>query len=578
MAYSNRRIAILRLSNRYSILPTGFVNSDHPQSSLNAGRQLTYAAEMWPEEIAVAVQKRSGNSFQYEQATFRELEDDSNLLAEGLLNMGMQPGMRVVLMVRPGIDFLSLFFGMLKAGLVVILIDPGMGRKNLIQCLALCKPEGFIAIPLVHAIRTFLPGKFPDAKHFVTVGWRWFWGGTTLAALRKRTPGQIELPTTQGGDPAAIIFTTGSTGPPKGVLYRHENFAKQATEVRDHYEIQPGEIDVAGFPLFVLFNVGMGVTTVLPDMDFTRPASVKPAHFLAAVGDFNATQSFGSPALWNTIAAHCEKTGDRLPTVRRVMTAGAPVAPLLIERVKKVIHPDGEIYTPYGATESLPVASISGADVLAETAAATNAGKGVCVGSRFPGIDWKIIEINDGPITKIGEVREVSRGEIGEIMVAGEVVTTEYVTGGDHNALHKVADGDRIWHRIGDVGYLDAQDRFWFCGRKSHRVTTPEGVLFTIQVEAIFNNHPHVYRSALVGVGAAGEQRPIVVIEPLPEHFPTTNSQRERLIGELTTLAQQDENARHVQTILIHKSLPVDIRHNSKIFREQLVKWAERRL
>lgn len=552
------------------------MNHDLFSTELNAGRQLTHAAQQWPDQLAVAVQKRSGGKFTYHEATFRELEEDSNRLARGMLDMGMTPGMRVVLMVKPGVDFLSLFFGMLKAGLVVILIDPGMGRKNLIDCLALCNPDGFVAVPLVHAIRVFLPGRFPNAKCHVTAGWRWFWGGETLDGLRKKPGDSGDLPATLGSDPAAIIFTTGSTGPPKGVLYRHANFARQSTEIQTYYNVQPGEVDVAGFPLFVLFNAGMGVTTILPDMDFTRPANVDPAHFLAAVRDYNATQSFGSPALWNTIARHCEKTGEQLPGVKRVMTAGAPVAPHVLERVKAVIHPQGEIYTPYGATESLPVASISGGDVLSETAAATKLGRGVCVGSRFPGIEWKVIEIDDGPISDIANVREVASGEIGELMVAGEVVTTNYVTGGNHNELHKVADGDRVWHRMGDVGYFDDRQRFWFCGRKSHRVTTAEGVLYTIPVEAIFNNHPHVYRSALVGVGEAGEQRAAVVVEPWPEHFPHSQSAKDDLISQLRELADADDNARRVEAIAIHKSLPVDIRHNSKIFREQLVEWVAR--
>lgn len=544
----------------------------------NVGRQLTEAALLWPDQIAVAVQKKRRGKFEYQTATFRELEDDSTLLAEGMIEMGMKPGMRIVLMVRPGVDFLSLFFGMLKAGLTVILIDPGMGRKNLIRCLSLCNPDGFVALSIVHAVRVLMQRKFPNARFHVTAGRRWFWGGKTLAGLRARTPGLVPLPTTKGSDPAAIIFTTGSTGPPKGVLYRHENFAKQSTEIRDYYDVQPGEIDVAGFPLFVLFNVGMGVTTVLPDMDFTRPASVDPTHFLAAVRDHQATQSFGSPALWNTIARHCEKTGDSLPTVRRILTAGAPVPPHVLERVKGVIHPDGDIHTPYGATESLPVASIAASTVLAETAGATSEGKGTCVGGKFPGMSWKTIAISDEPLANIDDVQEIAPGEIGELMVSGDVVTTAYVTGGDHNEMHKVADGDRIWHRMGDVGYFDDQQRFWFCGRKSHRVTTDQGVLFTIPVEAIFNNHPAVYRSALVGVGETGQQTPHLVVEPWPEHFPKAENDRQKLLDELRQLADENDNAKQVNQIFIRQSLPVDIRHNSKIFREELRVWVASQL
>src|SRR5437016_5845244 len=168
--------------------------------------------------------------------------------------MGIKPGTRLVLMVPPSIDFISLVFAMFKAGVVTVLIDPGMGRSNLIRCLAECEPEGFIGIPLAQAVRTLLRSRFSKAKFNVTVGRRWFWGGKTIAQLRARQPNADFQPAnTNSNDPAAIIFTTGSTGPPKGVLYRHGNFNTQADEIRDFYRIQPGEIDLAGFPLFALF-------------------------------------------------------------------------------------------------------------------------------------------------------------------------------------------------------------------------------------------------------------------------------------------------------------------------------------
>ena len=242
--------------------------------------------------------------------------------------MGVRPGMRLVLMVPPSIDFISLVFAMFKAGVITVLIDPGMGRRNLIRCLAESEPEGFIGIPLAQAVRAVLRRRFPKAKYNVTVGRRWFWGGRTLAQLRARTLNAGFQPAaTKADDPAAIIFTTGSTGPPKGVLYRHGNFDRQADEIRDFYGIQPGEIDLPGFPLFALFNCAMGVTTVIPDMDPTRPARVDPRNIIEAVRDWNVTQAFGSPALWNVVGRYCEEHQIVLPTLKRVLSAGAPVPP-----------------------------------------------------------------------------------------------------------------------------------------------------------------------------------------------------------------------------------------------------------
>ena len=549
-------------------------------ATVNVGLRLTDRARLNPNGVGVVepLGRDAGGKRLYRQLSFAELDEDTNRIAAGLQAMGVTPGTRLALLVRPGIDFISLVFALFKAGAVTIMIDPGMGRSNLIKCLDEPEPQGFVAIPLAHALRKLLLHRFRKARLNVTVGRRWFWGGPTLQQLRQTPLDGFQPAKTRADDPAAIIFTTGSTGPPKGVLYRHGNFNRQVDEIRDFYDIRPGEIDVPGFPLFALFNAAMGVTTVIPDMDFTRPADVDPRNIVEAVHDWNATQAFGSPALWNAVGRYCEQTGTKLPTLRRALSAGAPVPQHVLRRMKDAIHPEGDLHTPYGATESLPIASIAASTVLAETAALSREGQGTCVGTRFPGMQWKVARISDEPIASLDRIEELPAGEIGELLVCGEVVTREYVTRTEANALHKVSDGDRVWHRMGDVGYLDKQDRFWFCGRKTHRVETASGTMFTIPCEAIINNHEQVYRSALVGVGRKGQQTPVIIAETWPEHRPTTDADSEKLIAELLELAKSHPLTQQVATVFLHPSLPVDIRHNAKIFREKLSVWAAERL
>jgi len=461
---------------------------------------------------------------------------------------------------------------------VPVLIDPGMGIRRMLDCLRDVDPEGFVAIPAAHAIRSVLRRRFPRARWNVTVGRRWFWGGPTLADVRRAGAGAFEPPETHADDPAAVIFTSGSTGSAKGVLYRHGNFCRQVDELRAMYGFEPGGIDVGGFPLFALFNSALGVTSVVPDMDFSRPARVDPRNIVQAVTDWKATQAFGSPAMWNVVGQYCEKEQIRLPTLRRVFSAGAPVPPHVLRRMKEAIHPEGEVYTPYGATEALPVASISASEVLSETAERSADGAGTCVGRRFPGIRWKVIRINDGPITEMGDIEELPHGEIGELMVTGGVVTREYVTQTHANSLHKVRAGREVWHRLGDVGYLDERDRFWFCGRKSQRIETPHGPMFTDCCEAIANRHVDVFRSALVGVGPAGNQRPVMIIEPWPERLPRTRDDRQRLLREVRELCQSHRLTAGISDFWRHDSLPVDVRHNAKINRELLSGWAAAKL
>ncbi|NOY42770.1 MAG: AMP-binding protein [Planctomycetes bacterium] len=549
---------------------------------LNVADRLTKMAQQIPDAIAVACPGRGdvAGKNSYTTCTFAQLDQDATALARGLVELGVQPGTRLVLLVRPGVEFVKLVFALLRSGATTVLIDPGMSRKHLINGLASTDPEGFIAISPAQAIRTVLRKRFPQATKNVTVGRRWFWGGKTYEQLRTLGQhSQSALPETHATDPAAIIFTSGSTGPPKGVSYSHQMFDTQATEIGSHYDIHPGGADLACFPLFGLFNSAMGVTTVFPDMDFSRPASADPAKLLAAAHDWQVTQAFASPAVWRKLSTFCKRTGEMIPTLRKVLSCGAPVPAEVLRRTLACVSAGAEMHTPYGATECLPVASIAASEVFDETARLTDQGAGICVGRKFTTIDWRVISITDDPIASIDDCDTMPVGEIGELVVRGPQVSPEYVKLDtvDHNPSAKIRDADSIWHRMGDVGYLDEQQRFWYCGRKAHRVETAQGTMYTIPCESIFNTHQDIARSALVGVGERGEQIPVLIIEASLESQ-NQNQDAQSLCAEAQQLATKHELTQEIKHVLIHSSLPVDVRHNSKINREQLAAWATEQL
>jgi len=546
-------------------------------SIVNVARRLIEQAAVRPAQEAV-VMPRGRNSHGtrvYESWTFRELDQETDRLARGLRALGVRPGMRLALMVKPSFEFITLTFALFKVGAVAILIDPGMGASSLLKCLREAAPEGFLAIPLAHAILKLTSRTYAQAKIKITVGRRWFWGGSTYQDLRGGPWTGSELAPTQADDPAAIIFTSGSTGPPKGVLYRHGNFDAQVTQIQERFQIQPGEVNLPGFPLFALFDAAMGVTTIVPDMNPTRPARVDPSKIVEAIHDWQVTQAFGSPAMWNRVGSYCEKQGLKLPSVQRVLSAGAPVPPHVLLKMQDCIHADGNVFTPYGATEALPVASISAREVLQETIRQTRAGAGTCVGTKFPGITWKVIRIVDGPIQDESQIEELPCGEIGELIVRGPVVTTEYFERPEANALGKIRVAEGFWHRLGDVGSLDSSGRFWFCGRLAHRVLTADGPLYSVPCEEVFNAHPGIYRSALVGLGEPGRQVPCLILEPWPGKMPRDAAERNKLEQQLLELGAQVEVTRSIRKFLWHPSFPVDIRHNSKISREKLAVWAQ---
>ncbi|MFP6764618.1 MAG: fatty acid CoA ligase family protein [Planctomycetaceae bacterium] len=549
----------------------------------NIADRLRESARLDPDQIAVACPngRDAFGKVVYAEQTFAELDAESDRLAVGLAALGVRPGTRLVLAVPPGLEFIALTFAIFRSGAVAVLVDPGMGRSNIFRCLQTVEPDGFVAVPAVQAVRALNCFRFPQAKLNVTVnGRRWFWGGATYASLQQHAAGSYSPVEIQGTDPAAIIFTSGSTGPPKGVVYEHAMFDAQVDLLRDYYSIQPGEVDLPGFPLFALFNAAMRVTTIIPDMNPAKPAQVDPARILEAIRDRNVTQAFGSPAIWNRIGRHCEQTGETLSSLRRVLSAGAPVPVHVIRRIRAAFeHADADIFTPYGATESLPVASNSGRIILEETAARSAAGEGTCVGSLFPQVRLRIIRIEAGPIKTLTQTQELPPGETGEILVQAPVTTREYFLRPDATALAKISDPDGgFWHRMGDVGWLDEQQRLWFCGRKAHIVETAAGRMFTIPCESIFNEHPQISRSALVGTGTAPNQQPVLIAEPESGAWPDTAADRQSLRAELFLLGQASPLTRSLKTILFHRSLPVDIRHNVKIFREKLSPWAEEQL
>lgn len=535
----------------------------------NIAHTLTEMAQRHPEKIGL-VEKVFGG---HRSWTFRELDECASAYAHGLQALGINSEDRTVLMVPPSMNFICLTFALFRLGAPVILIDPGMGYRNLLRCIASVKPTAFIGVPKAHLFRLINFFDFFSVSKTVCVGPGFRLLGKSLKGLALFSKGPFPPRDTLSDDLAAIIFTTGSTGPPKGVQYQHGNFSAQLELIRDYYQITSDDIDQPAFPLFALFSTAMGATAVIPEMNPAHPAKVNPELFVRSIIERQVTYSFGSPAIWNVVSRYCLDHDIVLDSLRLVLMAGAPVPGELIDRVRQIISRDGDIHTPYGATESLPVTSISGSEIMAETWPLSRIGKGTCVGKPLPGIDLQIIQMNDGPLDDWSEVTVLPRGEIGEIVVRGGVVTTAYFNNETENRLAKIRDNCTLWHRIGDLGYLDENNRLWFCGRKAHRVETAEGLMFTIPCEAIFNEHPVVYRSALVGVkGRDGKEIPVMIVEPKGRF------EQQQLIDDLQKLAKANDLTKSIEHFLINDAFPVDIRHNAKIFREKLAVWAATQL
>jgi acyl-CoA synthetase (AMP-forming)/AMP-acid ligase II len=579
-------VTLTLTEDQRSLLARFVADPEAVLASGNVAARLFRTAVQYPLRTAIFEPHDAWDGRSYRAESFAALLHATQQFARGLSARGITRGTRTVLMVPPSRDLVRLVYALLQLGAIPVLVDPGMGLKHLATCLAEAEPEAFIGVNKAHLARLLMGWAKSTLRIFITAGERsWLGAGPSTASFADgeddvRAPFVLPHPE----DPAAILFTSGSTGVPKGAVYTHGVFCSQVDQLQHMFGIQPGEIDLCTFPLFALFAPALGMTSVVPKMDFTRPARVDPDEILDPIDLFHVTNLFGSPALLNRVGRAAELQQTQQPvrvrhtaSLQRVISAGAPVSPAILGRFARLLGPGRQIFTPYGATEALPVAVIGSDEVFRDTQHQTARGAGTCVGRPVPDILVRIIRISDEPIAHWSDDLLAPAGQIGEIVVHGPVVTQEYFRRPDLTALAKIPDfaRDRAWHRMGDVGYFDEQGRLWFCGRKSQRVITPERTYFTDPVEGVFNAHPAVFRSALVGVSHSGVMAPVLCVEL--EKTPKPRSEA-AITAELLQLGAQHEHTRAISTVLYHPSFPVDIRHNSKIFREQLAVWAQQQL
>lgn len=559
---------------------TGTADPAAATDACNIAAALPRLARAHPDRVAMRCPGADGA---YRNAlTYGQLDARSDAIAAGLARRGIGRGTRTVVMVRPTPEFFLVMFALFKAGAMPVLVDPGIAKRALKQCLDEAQPEAFIGVPLAMLAKALL-GWARSARLRITTGARALFADATLAAIEREGardagadagagPQHVD---TQPDDVAAILFTSGSTGVPKGVVYRHRHFVAQVAMLRDAFGIEAGGVDLPTFPPFALFDPALGLTSIIPDMDPTRPAGADPRKLLRAIERFGATQLFGSPALMRVLAEH----GVPLPGVRLATSAGAPVPPDVVARMLELLPDDARFWTPYGATECLPVAAIEGRELLS-LRARTEAGAGTCVGRPVAPNDVRILRIDDAAIDAWDDELLAAPGEVGEITVAGPSATDTYFNRDAQTRLAKIREvlpggGERVVHRMGDLGYFDAEGRLWFCGRKSQRVVVDAATtLCTEQVEPIFNALPGIRRSALVGVGPRGAQRPVLVYEL---EVGAAGRARFDVPGALRALAARRPHTALVAAFMRYpKPLPVDIRHNAKIGREALAAWAAR--
>ncbi|MDR0740332.1 MAG: AMP-binding protein [Puniceicoccales bacterium] len=519
-----------------------------------------YATTMPTMNAIIEMKRRGKRAIIRRCLSYEELDLRIDQYVAKFSQKGIRKGSRVLMLLSPNIEMVCTFFALIRMGAIPILIDSGIGSKAFIRLANFSKPD-FIVCP--RWIKWLISCRIFNIKGKIVVVQRSFAKNQTT-----RSP----LQDTDPEDTVAILFTSGSTGMAKGVIYKHRNFAAQLSKLRLTYKLLPHTRDVTLLPAFMFFNPMFGRTLIIPDMDFSHPANLHLPSIVETIVNNCATSSFASPILWDKISEYCFEHGIKIRSLEQIFLAGVSATTRVLENIQS-IAPNAKIFTPYGATECLPVCSISADEILGEIRPLQENGAGTCIGTPVDGIEIKIIRPENGTVSTIDDQNSLSLGYVGEIVVAGDNVTELYDQLPNQTTLAKIFQNGKVWHRTGDLGFFDQKGRIWFCGRKMERVITRDGEEYYPDcVEPLFHKHHAVERAALIPLIKHGTAYPAIVILPKAGCYPFFFLQRWVFRRELRILAQRFPKAAPITHFFFCRKLPVDPRHNAKIHRLALAK------
>jgi acyl-CoA synthetase (AMP-forming)/AMP-acid ligase II len=509
-------------------------------------------------QVALRVPDRPALIMESGAISFGDLWDRVGRAAAGLRRLGLEPGERAIVMIPMSIDLYVAMLALLEMGAVAVFVDPWIGRRQIAAFAAFAEPRAWLGIGKSHLLRLLDP-RLRGIPLTVTTGWHLGpWPARcSLADLEEGTEESAVHPVSPD-DPALITFTTGSSGEPKGANRTHRFLLAQRAALAAEFPAAEGDVEMTMFPVFALNNLAAGVPSVVPAMDFRRVDRVDAARVLAQMRQHDVTTCTASPPFFDRLAAAVERRPVERPILRRLLTGGAPVSDAQL-RTWRLAFPETEILVAYGSTEAEPVAHLTAEERLAAANPAHPQAPGYCAGRPIGRIRAKVARIEAGPIALGAEgwaAWELPAGEIGELIVSGDHVCRDYYRNPRAVSENKIADGEAVWHRMGDTGSFDAEGRFWLAGRV-HSTIRRGGALVHPQLveQAACGEDPRIRRIAAVGVPDPDlGERVVLVVETEEEGIEGEIAARVAAAGLVAD-----------EILLIATQLPVDPRHNSKI-------------
>jgi acyl-coenzyme A synthetase/AMP-(fatty) acid ligase len=521
----------------------------------------------------------------YSHLSYEAFENKTNAQAYMLSKEGIRAGDKVVFLVKPGPSMYSLIFALYKIGAIPVLVDPGMGLKRMLHCYQSVNARAFIGITAATILKTLVPSYFSTIEITITVRNENLYRGFRRIDEPVNN-NEFPIHNSAPDDLLHIAFTTGSTGPAKAVECTHAMAHSMKNIIMERYFYEPKDVELITIPFIGVLTLLIGNTGVMPKMDAGKPAKVNPLHIIDAINRFKASCITASPALFNVLGQHGKNHPYTLDSIRFASSGGAPTSISTMKSLAKVLTDQAHFDVSWGATEALPLAAMNVRKILASDALQASTGKGSCLGTPMNGVEVCIMKNVPENLDSFKDAPHLAQGEVGEIVVSGANVSKAYHQDEESNRIHKVFYGGKVWHRTGDLGYVDENQLLWFCGRKSEVIESSlnQAALHSVQCEGIVNSISEVYRSALVKAtieDKPGSQKecPIICVEVekgylTNETRPNIEALRQKILNELI----KHEITQNIEFVMFHPSFPVDIRHNAKINRKALGDFASKQL
>ncbi|NJL06121.1 MAG: AMP-binding protein [Chloroflexaceae bacterium] len=514
---------------------------------MNLATLLLQQADKIPHTTAIIDARRQPAT----HLSYAELAAATARAAGVLHGCGLRAGDKTLLLIPMSAELYIALGAVLRLGMTVVLIDPAMGHERMQQCIRQVQPNAFIGTAAAHLLRLRLPALRQIPHHFSSdlpvLGAR--------RLLRGDTPAYAYIAPVASDAPALITFTSGSTGQPKATLRSHRLLLAQHAALHDSLDLVGGVVEFSSLPVFVLGNLAMGGTSLIPPGKLRHPARVVPAPLVAQIQRQGVRRIIASPALLERLGDYCQQRGIRLEQVQAIYSGGGPVLPRLLRQMQQVA-PHARITTVYGSTEAEPVAQIAVDDLGPTDWAQMAQGRGLLVGAPVPMIEVRIVPDGGKPSLPAFASRAafeahcLPAGCVGEIVVRGEHVLPGYLDAAQTQRAYFGVAGQR-WYRTGDAGYLDGAGRLWLLGRCAARIRDAAGTLYPFSVEVAALHTAGIQRAALVQ--HAGRRVLVVQADARLVNAAALAALRERLAWARLDAVRQWAH------------IPVDARHNTKV-------------